>query len=101
MKKHNFSAGPSILPKDVIQKSADNADHSDAKASPMTQTGGANFNTTRGSNIAKGGADEKGRPAPTAQKTAGEFANAGGKDSRKMNLQGPLLKAIRTHTRAW
>jgi len=62
-----------------IQKSADNADHSDAKASPMTQTGGADMNTARGSNIAKGGADEKGRPAPTAEKMA-DFENTGGKD---------------------
>ena len=35
--------------------------------------------TTRGSNIAKGGADEKGRAAPTAEKM-GEFENAPGKD---------------------
>ena len=65
-----------------IQKSADTADHADNKKSPV-----ASKNDMGGSagNIAKGGADEKGRPAPTAQKTAGEFANAGGKDSRKMN----------------
>ena len=62
-----------------IQKSADNADHSDVKASPVSQTGGADMNTTRGSNIAKGGADEKGRPAPTAEKMA-DFENTGGKD---------------------
>ena len=62
-----------------IQKSADNADHSDAKKSPMTGDGGAEMNTTRGSNIAKGGADEKGRPAPTAEKMA-DFENTGGKD---------------------
>ena len=62
-----------------IQKSADNADHSDAKKSPMTGDGGADMNTTRGSNIAKGGADEKGRPAPTAEKMA-DFENTGGKD---------------------
>ena len=68
----------------VIQKSADNADHSDAKASPMTQTGGANFNTTRGSNIAKGGADEKGRAAPTAEKMA-DFVNTPGHDKGTLN----------------
>ena len=32
------------------------------------------------SNIAKGGAEEKGRPAPTAAKMAGNFENTGGKD---------------------
>ena len=68
----------------VIQKSADNADHADAKASPMTQTGGADFNTTRGSNIAKGGADEKGRAAPTAEKMA-DFVNTPGKDKGTLN----------------
>ena len=62
-----------------ISKTADNADHSDAKKSPMTGDGGADMNTTRGSNIAKGGADEKGRPAPTAEKMA-DFENTGGKD---------------------
>ena len=31
-------------------------------------------------NIAKGGAEEKGRPAPTAQKMAGDFENSPGKD---------------------
>ena len=67
-----------------IQKNADNADHSDAKASPMTQTGGADMNTARGSNIAKGGADEKGRPAPTAEKMA-DFENTGGKDKGTLN----------------
>ena len=62
-----------------IQKNADNADHSDAGASPITQKGGADMKTTRGSNIAKGGADEKGRAAPNAEKM-GEFENSGGKD---------------------
>ena len=32
-----------------------------------------------GDNIAKGGADDNGRPAPTAQKMAGDFENTGGK----------------------
>jgi hypothetical protein len=62
-----------------IQKSAPNTDGSDTKASPMTGKGGADIKTERGSNIAKGGADEKGRPAPTAEKM-GEFENTGGKD---------------------
>ena len=50
-----------------IQKSADTADHSDKSAkSPVNSSvksmgGGVH-------NIAKGGAEEKGRPAPTAQK---------------------------------
>tara|TARA_A100001015_G_C14419068_1_gene492199 strand:- start:105 stop:545 length:441 start_codon:yes stop_codon:yes gene_type:complete len=62
-----------------IAKSGNNTDGSDTKASPMTGKGGADIKTTRGSNIAKGGADEKGRPAPTAEKM-GEFENTGGKD---------------------
>jgi hypothetical protein len=62
-----------------ISKTADNADHSDKVASPVGTKGGAEMKTTRGSNIAKGGADEKGRAAPTAEKM-GEFENAPGKD---------------------
>ena len=60
-----------------IQKSADNADHADGKKSPV-----ANKNDMGGTtaNIAKGGAEDKGRPAPTAQKMAGDFENTGGKD---------------------
>ena len=59
-----------------IQKSADNKDHADNKKSPV-----ANKNDMGGTtaNIAKGGED-KGRPAPTAQKMAGDFENTGGKD---------------------
>jgi hypothetical protein len=60
-----------------IQKSADNKDHADNKKSPV-----ANKNDMGGTtaNIAKGGAEDKGRPAPTAQKMAGDFENTGGKD---------------------
>ena len=60
-----------------IQKSADNADHADGKKSPV-----ANKNDMGGTtaNIAKGGAEDKGRPAPTAEKMAGDFENTGGKD---------------------
>ena len=60
-----------------IQKSADNADHSDAKKSPVADAG--TKMGQGGANIAKGSADEKGRPAPTAQKM-GDFENTGGKD---------------------
>jgi hypothetical protein len=62
-----------------IQKSADNADHSDKGAkSPVKDAG--NKMPKGGDNIAKGSADEKGRPAPTAQKMSGDFENTGGKD---------------------
>ena len=61
-----------------IQKSADNADHSDKGAkSPVSTV--KSPNAASAANIAKGGADEKGRPAPTAQKMAGDFENTGGK----------------------
>ena len=60
-------------------KSADNADHSDKSAkSPVKDAG--NKMPKGGDNIAKGSADEKGRPAPTAQKMSGDFENTGGKD---------------------
>ena len=61
-----------------IQKSADNADHADSKASPVKDAGSKM--PKGGDNIAKGSAEEKGRPAPTAQKMAGDFENTGGKD---------------------
>jgi len=70
-----------------IQKSADNADHGDAKASPVAAKGGADMKTDRGSNIAKGGADEKGRTAPTAEKMA-DFENTGGKDKSTSYKKG-------------
>ena len=59
-----------------IQKSADNADHADSKSSPV-KTGGAK----QGGTPIKtgGGAEDKGRPAPTAQKMS-DFENTPGKD---------------------
>ena len=56
---------------------ADNADHSDAKKSPVADAG--TKMGQGGANIAKGGAEEKGRPAPTAQKMS-DFENTPGKD---------------------
>jgi hypothetical protein len=56
---------------------ADNADHADHKASPVKDAGSKM--PKGGDNIAKGSAEEKGRPAPTAQKMAGDFENTGGK----------------------
>ena len=44
---------------------ADNADHADHKASPVKDAGSKM--PKGGDNIAKGGAEEKGRPAPTAK----------------------------------
>ena len=61
-----------------IQKSADTADHSDKGAkSPVN----AKVKSMGGGvhNIAKSGAEEKGRPAPTAQKMS-DFENSPGKD---------------------
>ena len=60
-----------------IQKSADNADHADSKGSPVNSKVKSAGGSTH--NIAKGGADEKGRPAPTAQKMS-DFENSPGKD---------------------
>ena len=63
-----------------IQKSANNADASDKSAkSPVN----SNVKSMGGKtdNIAKGGADEKGRPAPTAKDMkSGGFENSPGKD---------------------
>ena len=61
-----------------IQKSADNADHSDAKGSPVASDNKP-VNSANAKEIAKGGAEEKGRPAPTAQKMS-DFENSPGKD---------------------
>ena len=60
----------------AIKKSADNADHADNKSSPV-KTGGAK----QGGTPVKtgGGAEDKGRPAPTAEKM-GKFANSPGHD---------------------
>jgi hypothetical protein len=61
-----------------IQKSADNGEKADNKKSPVAAKGGAKGG---GTPVKTGsGAEDKGRPAPTAQKVAGEFANSPGKD---------------------
>ena len=58
-----------------------NANHSDASdksaKSPVNTSVKSAGGTT--ANIAKGSAEEKGRPAPTAAKMAGDFENTGGK----------------------
>ena len=64
----------------AIKKSADNADKADNKSSPV-KTGGAKQG---GTPVKTGsGAEDKGRPAPSAEKVKGEFANTGGKNSLK------------------
>ena len=63
---------------------ADHADGSDKSAKSPVKDAGTKM-PKGGDNIAKGSAEEKGRPAPTAQKMAGGYANEGGKDSRKMS----------------
>ena len=60
-----------------IQKSADNADHADSKSSPVNSKVKSMGGGTH--NIAKGGAEDKGRPAPTAQKMS-DFENSPAKD---------------------
>ncbi len=61
-----------------IKKSADNAEHADNKKSPTAAKGGAK---PGGTPVKTGsGAEDKGRPAPTAKKVAGDFENTGGKD---------------------
>jgi hypothetical protein len=60
-----------------IQKSADTADHADSKSSPVKDAGNK---LPKGGKITQGGAEEKGRPAPTAQKMTGDFENTPGKD---------------------
>ena len=61
-----------------IQKSADNGEKADNKKSPVAAKGGAKGG---GTPVKTGsGAEDKGRPAPTASKVAGEFANSPGKD---------------------
>ena len=64
----------------AIKKSADNAEKADNKSSPV-KTGGAKQG---GTPVKTGsGAEDKGRPAPTAEKVKGEFANSPGKNSLK------------------
>jgi hypothetical protein len=62
-----------------IQKSADNADHSEKSAKSPIETSNKPMNTASAKGIAQGGADENGRPAPTAQKMS-DFENSPGKD---------------------
>ena len=61
-----------------IQKSADNSDKADSKSSPVNSKVKSMGGGTH--NIAKGGAEEKGRPAPTASKMSGDFENSPAKD---------------------
>ena len=63
---------------DKIEKSADNADQSDEKGSPVASDNKP-VNSANAKELAKGGAEEKGRPAPTAQKMS-DFENRPGKD---------------------
>ena len=66
-----------------IQKSADTADHADNKKSAVASS---NPSPNSASAHKIGGAEEKGRPAPsTSDMKSGEFANEGGKDSRKLD----------------
>ena len=71
-----------------IQKSADNSDKADSKASPVKATtskhGGTPVKTGSG-------AEDKGRPAPTTQDVkSGGFENTGGKDkSTSMKKSAP------------
>jgi hypothetical protein len=61
-----------------IPKSADNADHSDSKKSPVNDAGTKMGHGAK--NIAQGSAEEKGRTAPTAEKIIGDVANTAGKE---------------------
>ena len=58
---------------------ADKKDGSDMSAKSPVNSDNKPVNSANAKEIAKGGADEKGRPAPTAQKMAGDFENTGGK----------------------
>ncbi len=62
-----------------IQKSADNADHSEKSAKSPIETSNKPINTASAKGIAQGGADDNGRPAPAAQKMS-DFENSPGKD---------------------
>ena len=80
--KHGMMAGKKMDKKDMKEYKnpvkADHSDHSDKAAkSPVNTSVKSAGGTT--ANIAKGGAEEKGRPAPTAAKMAGDFENTGGK----------------------
>jgi hypothetical protein len=86
-KEEAFTVAPELTPevemeaKETVKEykipvKADNTDKSD-KASPVNTSVKSAGGTT--ANIAKGSAEEKGRPAPTAAKMAGDFENTGGK----------------------
>ena len=78
MKKEAMHKDKKKMDEYKIQKSADNADHSDKSAKSPVKVGGAKQG---GTPVKTGsGAEDKGRPAPTAQKMAGEFENSPGKD---------------------
>ena len=77
MKKEAMHKDKKKMDEYKIQKSADNSDHADSKGSPVNSKVKSAGGSTH--NIAKGGADEKGRPAPTAQKMS-DFENSPGKD---------------------
>ena len=63
-----------------IQKSADTADHSDSKGSPVASKGGsAGMMSKANASSMMSSAEDKGRPAPTAQKMS-DFENTPGKD---------------------
>jgi hypothetical protein len=77
-----ISAEQTIESKEVVKeykmpKSADNGDKADNKHSPVNSSVKSAGGTT--ANIVKGGAEEKGRPAPTAANMIGDVANTGGK----------------------
>jgi hypothetical protein len=70
------------------------ADHSDASdksaKSPIAAKGGAKQG---GTPVKTGsGAEDKGRPAPTAQKMAGDFENTGGK-AKSTSMKSAAPKA--------
>ena len=57
---------------------ADHKDGSDMSAKSPVNSNNKPVNSANAKEIAKGGAEEKGRPAPTAQKMS-DFENTGGK----------------------
>ena len=79
--KKDMMAGKKMDKKDMKEYknpvTANHADGSDAGKSPVNSNN-KSVNSASAGNIAKGGADEKGRPAPTAQKMS-DFENTGGK----------------------
>ena len=63
-----------------ISKSANNSDMSDKSAKSPIGTTNKPLNSANAKSLNQGQADSGDRPAPTAQKMAGEFANSPGKD---------------------